>query len=267
MKTKKMFNKITRYFFSSILLGTIVFSGCTKKKDKLPEPSSSQAGNQESTFRTSGFTWTKQTSPTANWLSCSYADLNNGLIAGTGGAAAITTDGTNYTSVSTGTTNDLYACYFPSSSTGFVAGNNATFLKTTDGGASWTSPTLPTLPTGAGFRGLYFLDSDVGYLTGGGGGVNVVLKTTDGGTSWTKLTGISPSTATYSAFFVDANNGYVTGNSGYIYKTTNGGTTWSATQIASSRAVVNSVYFTSSSVGYAAAFIGAPSSSDSLTTL
>ena len=155
-----------------------------------------------------------------------------------------------WTNLATGTTVPLKSTCFPTPNIGYSVGQNATILKTTNGGQTWIS--LNTgLPIYGTLLSVCFIDANIGYVVGY---ANVILKTTDGGTTWTSQnSGIFDNfTAVY---FRDANNGYITGSSGTlsspceILKTTNGGTTWT-TQL-SSTGWFTSLFFTTANIGYA----------------
>jgi photosystem II stability/assembly factor-like uncharacterized protein len=58
-----------------------------------------------------------------------------------------------------------------------------------------------------------------------------------------------------SAYFIDANTGYVVGDMGAILKTTNGGATWTI-QPSGSGNSVSSVFFIDAATGYAVGDFG-----------
>jgi photosystem II stability/assembly factor-like uncharacterized protein len=73
---------------------------------------------------------------------------------------------------------------FPSASIGYVSIESSigpmTFLKTTDGGISWTEKLCPN----SNEQGIGFLNDDVGWLGGWG---SPTYSTTDGGENWEPL--------------------------------------------------------------------------------
>ncbi|MDR3667561.1 MAG: YCF48-related protein [Ignavibacteriaceae bacterium] len=99
----------------------------------------------------------------------------------------------------------------------------AQFLKTTDGGVSWTPF------NGAGI--FYFVDVNNGWSYSGSGaqGANPpynIYHTTNGGTNWNKQFSDSL-LGTYNTIqFSDLNNGWIVGDNSKVLKTTNAGTTW-----------------------------------------
>lgn len=90
-----------------------------------------------------------------------------------------------WTTVFSNSNFNLTDIQFTSAQTGYVAGDdgaNGFILKTTDGGQTWTSYTLPI-----GFvNKIFFLNDSVGYLVKGGVPVRLG-KTTDGAQNWTGL--------------------------------------------------------------------------------
>src|SRR5205823_2763356 len=97
-------------------------------------------------------------------------------------------------------------------------------FKTTDGGATWAPKTTPF--TAGQIRSVRALNANLVFL-GINAGTNRVGKSTDGGATWQQIA--LPATAdVVSVDFIDANNGYVAGQSlNALFKTTDGGATWS----------------------------------------
>lgn len=110
------------------------------------------------------------------------------------------------------------------------------FVRSVDGGTTWTVGTLTGVPTSEQVSNIHALSADTAYIStydavaGAGGGVYVTF---DGGSTWTKQ-----ATAAYTAgssfpnivYFYDNNNGVTMGDplGGYfeIYTTSDGGTNW-----------------------------------------
>ncbi len=119
----------------------------------------------------------------------------------------------------------LQACNFPDDVHGWVAvsggiplGGNALALKTTDGGMSWNSQSLPVNKVNR----MQFIDPLHGFGVCDSG---KVVKTSDGGTNWTLLnSGVT--VPLNGCFFYDSTNGYVCGDSGNLLTTQDGGDTW-----------------------------------------
>lgn len=141
-----------------------------------------------------------------------------GYAVGTNGTLLKTIDsGLTWSQQFTGTTNNLYGIHFVDANNGFAVGDNL-FLKTTNGGTSWSQPAVPFLP-----ERVFFIDSQTGYIGGGG----LLQKTTDGGSTWQDVSLTLPTGLFYvrDIYFSDANTGYVL-TSDYILKTDNGGLLW-----------------------------------------
>ena len=103
------------------------------------------------------------------------------------------------------------------------------FGKTTDGGATWTSLTLPTSAGGANRDTWYNLfvradpvDANTAYV-----GVVSLYRTTNGGSAWTIIT---PSHPDMHVLEFDPNNhlNIYTGEDGGLYYSTNQGTAWTS---------------------------------------
>ncbi len=81
-----------------------------------------------------------------------------------------------------GTTNFLNDVHFLNENVGWVAGAQATLLKTTDGGTNWMPPPgNPGVPAANGFNSVRFIDQNLGWA----GGLYSVIRTENGGSSWT----------------------------------------------------------------------------------
>jgi photosystem II stability/assembly factor-like uncharacterized protein len=115
----------------------------------------------------------------------------------------------------------------------------AVFVKSTDGGRSWTSVDLS--PGATGLIDLWFFDEQEGFVVGGQGlgtteaeqraSRTVVLGTSDGGATWdTRYLSDNRGEWGWKIQFVTPSVGYVTiegpTTEGVILKTTDGGRTW-----------------------------------------
>jgi len=140
----------------------------------------------------------------------------------------------------------LYDIAFPTPTNGFAVGSGGAFLKTTDGGATWTAQNI-----GAKYNlfQIHFTSATTGYIMGGiriGPLMSKVLKTTDGGLTWTEVYSLSND---YIAdmFFINDTHGWLSAYQKIIY-TTDGGQNW--TTVAQPGAhTIKEVFFTSTTKG------------------
>src|SRR5207249_962241 len=85
--------------------------------------------------------------------------------------------------------NPLYAVALPDAINGIAVGEDATILRTTDGGAHWALQTSGYEGAGVQLFAVSLTDASHGTAIGSnfffsGGGNAVVLRTTDGGSTW-----------------------------------------------------------------------------------
>ena len=162
-------------------------------------------------------TWTKQAPLPTSEDVYALATLSPDVlwIAGSTGRVLRTTDGGAHWSSSTLGTNSLHAIHFLDAQRGWAAGNG--FFHTTDGGATWTKDNA-----WGSIYDLHFVDAQRGWACGNGG---VTYRTTNGGSSWAFQPVGTPTTLS-SIFFVDASNGWTVDIDGRIYRSANGGQSW-----------------------------------------
>lgn len=125
--------------------------------------------------------------------------------------------------------------YFYDQNLGFITSHDADVLRTTNGGSSWTTVTLPNstlTPSGnpaSSNRDICFVSTSVGYISGEDG----IWKSTNGGVNWTNVTPPNPvGTGSASCWFRNADVGvWGYGSCGdtvvTFYRTTDGGANWS----------------------------------------
>jgi photosystem II stability/assembly factor-like uncharacterized protein len=127
----------------------------------------------------------------------------------------------------------LYDIVWPDAQHGYIAGEFATLLATSDGGATWVKRQLPTEKT---LFGVTFASAQEGWAVGIDG---LVLHTADGGRSWNVQHG-NPEPATIDELaFTDAlknpgmysisvvgRTGIAVGDTGTILVSSDGGSTW-----------------------------------------
>jgi photosystem II stability/assembly factor-like uncharacterized protein len=112
-----------------------------------------------------------------------------------------------------------------SDSVGWIAFRDSV-AKSTDGGISWSSNSVGASSV---ITGLYFVDENVGYASGGKASGAAIYRTTDGGTTWED---VSPGKGTFMSgiYFCDRERGWAFGQDrfiGRIMSTSNAGVTWS----------------------------------------
>ncbi len=123
----------------------------------------------------------------------------------------------------------------------YAAGEDGIFMKSSNGGVSYTS----TLITAGDLNGI----SAAGSRVWAAGDSGRYLASSDMGVSWTE--GILGAGAQLnSIFFADTVTGYISGNGGIILKTTNSGANWSALN-SGVTFNLNKIEFTNSSIGFA----------------
>jgi len=164
--------------------------------------------------------WSQVTSVTTNGLEeVVFPSASVGYIAGHYTILKTTNGGTSWTEQSCPVHEELISLDFVSETEGWIVGYNGTLLHTTNGGSTWTEEDPNT---SAHLQGIFFLNQSTGWLFGNS---SVIRKTTNGGSSWSSQS--SPvSTYWIDGQFVDANNGYACGGNGKVMKTNNGGSTW-----------------------------------------
>jgi len=118
--------------------------------------------------------------------------------------------------------------YFTDDSTGYIGGGSqhvnylgGLILRTTDGGITWDTTTVPLWP-----KSFHFPSQDTGYVIGAS---DSVYRTTDGGQTWNAFDmGFYYGGDVESVYFIDNENGFATAyNIPKLAKTTNGGLSWS----------------------------------------
>jgi len=117
--------------------------------------------------------------------------------------------------------NSLNGVSFTDANNGTAVGDYGTILRSTNGGATWTSQSSGTTRS---LNGVSFTDANNGTAVGDYG---KILRTTNGGATWTsQSSGIG--NWLHGVSFTDANNGTAVGANGWILRTTNGGATWTS---------------------------------------
>ena len=146
------------------------------------------------------------------------------------------------------TSKSLYSIKFINQDTGFVAGAEGTFLKTTDGGDSWNQIISGTTIK---FDDIFFVSERIGFIIGGygGNGTGTILKTTNSGSDWFELNFDSSYTPN-TIFCVDSNVIFVGGYT-FIARSLNGGLNWEFKDFGNTN--ISSIYFINNNIGFATA--------------
>ncbi|MCI0505642.1 MAG: YCF48-related protein, partial [Gammaproteobacteria bacterium] len=213
-----------------------------------------------------GTSWSPITSGTTqNLLGVHFYDANNGFSVGSSSTALRTVDGGDtWSDASSGLgAGDLSAVVAISGTEVYASSNDGNVYKYN--GATWSSQTTDasikngisgavtqhaiTVGTGGGIfyttdgstwntpaskpaaapvlYGIHAPTGTVAYAIGAAVlGSGTVWKTIDGGVNWTDVSAPGAGSI-YAVHFVDANNGFATGDGDALMRTTNGGITWS----------------------------------------
>ena len=149
-----------------------------------------------------------------------YAVGMDGTYDGDGVILKTTDAGDTWIEISTGTIPGLEAVCFTDVNTGYAAGWQNYFIKTTDGGVTWTPQIID--PGIWYFRDIEFWDANNGVVATADPDIYV---TSDAGVTWTLATGIAQNIQAVS--YADANTLFISGGDEKISKSTDGGMTWS----------------------------------------
>ena len=144
-----------------------------------------------------------------------------------------TNGGTNWSAISSGTSTPIRDFDFPGVNTGYSCGGRfqdgfGAVTKSTDGGVTWNSLTLPSPFGSYQLNTIDFVNENTGWV----GGIqssfspHLIGKTTDGGITWVQQTlEGNPNGGVTSVNMIDHNIGFAIGALG-LYRTTDGGATW-----------------------------------------
>ncbi len=140
----------------------------------------------------------------------------------------ITGSVSQWTQLTSGTTNNLMGVSFVNQNLGYVCGDNGTILKTIDGGINW-------VPQNSGvtyqLTHMQFLDANNGYAASYSFPGGKLLKTVNGGSTWNDISINRPDARVAGWWFFAADTGFIAiGDANYsnvrILKTVNGGNSW-----------------------------------------
>jgi len=150
----------------------------------------------------------------------------------------------------------LFTTHFLDNNNGYTAGANEAFLKTTDGGSTWS--VLDAGSTTDFYADMFFIDSQTGWTVLGGFTPyrhGFILKTTNGGSSWDIQFFINDFLF-ISIYFIDDQKGWAVGTNGIIFYTFNGGATWNFQYQLETLEWLYDIYFTDPNNGWAVGNIG-----------
>lgn len=157
-----------------------------------------------------------------NYSMIKFTDEQTAYVIGSGGFMMKTTDACEtWTRLQTGMSQTISDMHWIDNNTGFICGGCETLLKTTDGGMTWYD-VCPEMHYGRCIQSIHFPTPLVGYTSNDWG---TTLKTIDGGETWTESIN-EPTLELRDIFFVNADTGFVAGESGYFARTYNGGGSW-----------------------------------------
>lgn len=136
---------------------------------------------------------------------------------------------------------------FTDSRNGWVIGDSATILHTTDSGTNWQAVNSGSNDD---FHSIAFVNNETGWI---GGRKNIILHTTDAGISWVVQNVVADTLhRILSMCFVDPQTGWAVSNFGEILHTTDAGSLWSYQQ-SGTQWGLTSVYFLNATHGWAVA--------------
>ena len=179
----------------------------------------------------------------------------------------------------------LQDVYFMDNQNGLVVGDGGLMLVTSDGGKTWEKMEVDMRPPGAGQRqggppggggpppgfgrggsaplyNIYFVNENVGYITGGRG---TILKTEDGGKTWARKMARSDTPGRggrrggiranlMGIQMINETTGFIAGSENTILKTTDGGETWVGSseraRVGETRNNLENIWFVSPTTGW-----------------
>lgn len=200
------------------------------------------------------------------------------------GARTTDTAGHTWAKMSLGGTSNYTCVSFPTKSIGYASGIDSRLHKTIDGGVKWTDAGVEL---GFGLvNSLFFVDSTTGYV---GTEDPRLAKTTDGGLTWLDIDGVTnynddiyfydnnhgwvvgaseilcykngiwtrqknpTGKVLCSVFFLNENEGWISGDYGVILHSTDGGANWTIQPNTATDCLAD-IFFTSPTNGYAVGY-------------
>ncbi len=169
-----------------------------------------------------GTTWSNQTNSAYGLplQDVHFVTPDTGLAVGLLGTVLRTVNGgALWSKINAGVTQSFNGVAFADARHAVIVGSNATLLRSSDYGASWSAVPLAGVPAAATLEQVIFPSPQVGYISGAGG---LILRSEDGGASWRLLA--SPTSQSLNAIhFLDLHTGVAAGDNGTVLRTRDGG--------------------------------------------
>ncbi|MBU0509275.1 hypothetical protein KKH27_10610 [bacterium] len=196
--------------------------------------------------------WIRVSSPTEDPLHNGFfLDDDHGWIISYGtGLVLRTVDGGDTWTIASRLDSIFYECiFFSDRNTGWVCGENGSFLQTQDGG--WTWQRIELALESYAFYGIHVPEQGRGFLVGMdvSNRKAVMYESTDRGETWIERKQEFPGACFEPIQFLDANRGFMAGGK-YVLRTTDGGESWIANDLEEG-AVIRGLHFASLSHGWA----------------
>lgn len=131
------------------------------------------------------------------------------------------------------------ALHFLNADTGFAGTQGGAIMRTTDGGANWTSFDFDTNNDQGDVSDMDFRDADHGVLVTAYNGMYI---TSDGGATWEPAT-TNPMMGQLAVCHADANTWFSCGNDQSIFKSVDDGDTWTSSYQGAFQTVSLGIYF------------------------
>jgi photosystem II stability/assembly factor-like uncharacterized protein len=154
-----------------------------------------------------------------NLTSIAKIDATSLFAVGEKGSAIISSDKGGTWKTLSFTNKDLHKTYFPTSTVGYLVGDDGLIMKSSNGGQVWDKLNSGVTDT---LRSVFFIDSLNGFVVGL---KNTILKTNNGGKDWTKLN--APIDMNWSDVkMISSDTIIVSGESRSLLFSYDGGNTW-----------------------------------------
>ncbi|MFM9947780.1 MAG: YCF48-related protein [Saprospiraceae bacterium] len=195
--------------------------------------------------------WAELTLPSGySFRDLLFLDSQTGFCIGGNGLIFKTTDGgATWAPKTPVTLRIMSSIHFPTPQIGYAVGTGYgwAYLKTTDGGESWTEIPINTpVPNLSNLEAVFFTAPDKGFI--GGWYISAFVATSNGGSNWISLDD-SSEPQLYAIHFPTQTHGYAVGWHGRILNSTDGGNTWSQ-QIYEDGISLYAVQFTDEHTGF-----------------